>query len=70
MTQSCRIEGAWGNLLVPPMTRADAQHRRQRPIVVVGALGGNRVSVAPKPKAQVAAMTESCGIEGAPEVAT
>jgi hypothetical protein len=52
MTQSSRIEGAWGNLLVPPMTRADAQHRRQR---AGGSWGKPGFPHAPKPKAQVAA---------------
>jgi len=54
MTKSCCVEGARGNLLVPPK-RADAEQRRQRPIVVVGERGGNRVSVAPEPNAEAAA---------------
>jgi hypothetical protein len=52
MTESCRIEGVGGNLLVPPKGRADAEHRRQRE---GGPWGKQGFPHAPEPKAEVAA---------------
>jgi hypothetical protein len=52
MTQSCRIEGARGYLLVPPMKRADAEQRRQRG---GGSCWKPGFPHAPEPKAEVAA---------------
>ena len=52
MTKSCCLEGARGNLRVPPMGCADAVHRRQR---AGGSWGKPGFPHAPEPKAEAAA---------------
>jgi len=52
MTESCRVEGAWGNPQVPPTERADAKRRR---FDAGGAWGKPGFPHEPEPKAEVAA---------------